>query len=168
MNILAIDLGTTTGWALGVRDGSIQGGSASFAPRKSEGPGQRWLKFRQFLIDRRVAAGDVHVCYYEDVKRHGPGVQAAHVYGGLLAMLQVWGEVNRVRLVPVGVGTIKKHWTGKGNADKAAMVAEAQRRGHLPTDDNHADALALLSYALEQEGQRQAAPFEQPQMELCA
>lgn len=158
MNILAIDLGTTTGWALGTRDGSVKGGSASFAAKKLEGPGQRWLKFRQFLIDVR-GTGDVHVCYYEDVKRHGPGAQAAHVYGGLLAMLQVWGEVNRIRLVPVGVGTIKKHWTGKGNADKAAMIDEAKRRGYAPMDDNHADALAILSFARAEEGKPEVLPF---------
>jgi hypothetical protein len=158
MNILAIDLGTQMGWARSTRDGAVMGGSESFAARRTEGPGQRWLKFRQFLIDVRKV-DDIHVCYYEDVKRHGPGVQAAHVYGGLLAMLQVWGEVNRVRLVPVGVGTIKKHWTGKGNADKAAMIDEAKRRGHAPADDNHADALAILSYAREQEGKPAVLPF---------
>jgi Holliday junction resolvasome RuvABC endonuclease subunit len=47
------------------------------------------------------------------------------------------------------VGTIKKHATGKGNADKVAMVEAMQLRGHPVTDDNEADALALLYWALE-------------------
>ena len=46
------------------------------------------------------------------------------------------------------VGTIKKHATGKGNADKAAMVAAMHALGHAPADDNEADALALLYWAL--------------------
>ncbi len=42
------------------------------------------------------------------------------------------------------VGTIKKHATGKGNAGKEDMIASAQARGHNPTDDNEADAIALV------------------------
>ena len=48
------------------------------------------------------------------------------------------------------VGTIKKHATGKGNASKDEMVASARARGHAPTDDNEADALALLHWAVHQ------------------
>lgn len=158
MNILAIDIGTTTGWALGTRDGSTRGGSESFAARRTEGPGQRWLKFRQFLSDTGRATGEIQVVYYERVLHH-TAVQAAHVYGAFEAMLQIWCEVNQVRMVQVSPGTIKKHWTGKGNADKAAMLEEARRRGHTPVDDNHADALALLSYAWAEEGKPVPLPF---------
>jgi Holliday junction resolvasome RuvABC endonuclease subunit len=47
------------------------------------------------------------------------------------------------------VGTIKKHATGKGNAGKDQMIEAMQLRGHPVTDDNEADALALLHCALE-------------------
>jgi hypothetical protein len=158
MNILAIDLGTTTGWALGARDGSVKGGSQSFAPAKCGGYGQRWLAFRQFLTDTGRAAGEVHAVYYEDVKRH-EGVLAAHAYGGFLAMLQAWCASNRIPMYPAGVGVVKKHWTGKGNANKALMIESAKARGHHPVDDNHADALAILSYARAQEGKPEVLPF---------
>jgi len=151
VNILALDLGTTTGWALSKRGAPVQGGSESFSPKRSETSAQRWLKFRQFLADiGRDAGGEIHVVYYERVLHH-TAVQAAHIYGGFEAMLQVWCEVNRVRMVCVSPMTIKKHWTGKGNVDKKAMMAEAVRRGMKPVDDNHADALALLSLAQAQE-----------------
>ena len=48
--------------------------------------------------------------------------------------------------------TIKKHATGKGNAGKAEMIAAATARGFDPVDDNHADALALLDWAMTQGG----------------
>lgn len=150
MNILAIDIGTQTGWAMIARGGKITGGSEGFGAKRNEGPGQRWLKFRAFLSETQRSAESIQVVYYERVLHH-TAVQAAHVYGGFEAMLQAWCEANRVRMVAVSPGTIKKHWTGKGNADKAAMVAEAVRRGFRPTDDNHADALALLSYAVGEE-----------------
>ena len=47
------------------------------------------------------------------------------------------------------VGTIKKHATGKGNAGKDEMIIAAKSRGHDPKDDNEADALALLHWAIE-------------------
>lgn len=158
MNILAIDIGTQCGWALGTRGGAAKGGSESFSPAKHGGHGRRWLAFRQFLTETARGAGEVHAVYFEDVKRH-EGVLAAHAYGGFLAMLQAWCAANQIPMYPVGVGAIKKHWTGKGNANKAVMVESAKARGFNPVDDNHADALALLSYAFAQEGQPDALPF---------
>lgn len=149
-NILAIDIGTTTGWALGLRDGKLRSGSESFAPRRNDGPGQRWLKFQAWLGQRAQIAGEIQAIYYERVLRH-TAVQAAHVYGGFEAHLQAWADRNRVRLVGVPVPVIKKSATGKGNANKDAMVAAMRERGHRVVDDNHADALALLEYAQKQE-----------------
>ena len=54
---------------------------------------------------------------------------------------------SRTKGVPVG--TIKKHATGKGNAGKSEMIVAAKVRGHNPVDDNEADALALLHWAIE-------------------
>jgi hypothetical protein len=146
MNILAIDIGTQTGWARAGRDGIVHSGSQSFAPRRMEAAGQRWLKFRAFLNEQRVAGGEIHAVYYEDVKQHA-GTLAAHVYGGFLACLEMWCAANNVPLRPVGVGAIKKHWSGKGNADKVAMSDAAHARGFRPKDSNEADALAILSLA---------------------
>jgi Holliday junction resolvasome RuvABC endonuclease subunit len=151
MNILAIDIGTTSGWARCSRDGTVQSGSQNFAPRRMEHSGQRWLKFRAFLAEQRQQAGDIHAVYYEDVKQHA-GTLAAHVYGGFLAMLEAWCAANNVPLRPVGVGQVKKHWAGKGNAKKDEMIAAARARGFAPVDDNHADALAILSLARAIEG----------------
>lgn len=151
MNILALDLGTNCGWALHVRGGTISGGTVRHVLRRGEQPGQKWISFRTQLIEHKRAAGEIHAIYYEDVKRH-VGVLAAHAYGGFLANLEMWCAVNNVRMVPVGVGVIKKYWTGKGNADKGAMIAEAKSRGFTTVDENHADALAILSLALEMEG----------------
>ena len=52
----------------------------------------------------------------------------------------------------VPVGTIKRHATGKGNAPKEAMIAAARGRGFSPVDDNEADAIAILLWALETNG----------------
>ena len=54
------------------------------------------------------------------------------------------------------VGTIKRFATGKGNADKKAMIAAVRGRGFEPADDNEADALAVLDWALAQSAGRTA------------
>ncbi|CAB3846456.1 hypothetical protein LMG3482_01895 [Achromobacter deleyi] len=149
VNILALDLGTKLGWAVRARDGAVWHGTEVFTPRKSWTPGQRWLRARSFVTDL-VVRHQVHAIAYEDVKRHA-GTDAAHAYGAFLCLVQMVADSHRAALMPVGVGTIKKHWTGKGNADKAAMEAQARARGFRPETDNDADALAILHWAVAQE-----------------
>ncbi|CAB3928767.1 hypothetical protein [Achromobacter deleyi] len=149
VNILALDLGTKLGWAVRARDGAVWHGTEVFTPRKSWTPGQRWLRARSFVTDL-VVRHQVHAIAYEEVKRHA-GTDAAHAYGAFLCLVQMVADSHRAALMPVGVGTIKKHWTGKGNADKAAMEAQARARGFRPESDNDADALAILHWAVAQE-----------------
>jgi Holliday junction resolvasome RuvABC endonuclease subunit len=143
--ILALDLGTHTGWAIAESD-SISSGSQSFQPKRFEGGGMRFLKFKRWLSELK-GEGTLVTVYFEEVRRH-MGVDAAHCYGGFLAVMTAWCEAREIPYQGVPVGTIKKFFTGKGNADKTAMVSEARRRGHRVTDDNEADALALLMWAL--------------------
>jgi Holliday junction resolvasome RuvABC endonuclease subunit len=146
--ILALDLGTTTGWALHGADGHITSGSERFRPQRFEGGGMRYLRFRRWLTEINQACDGIDCLYFEEVRRHA-GVDAAHAYGGFLATLAAWCEQHDIPYQGVPVGTIKKHATGKGNASKNEMVASIRARGHKPIDDNEADALALLAWAIE-------------------
>ncbi len=146
-SILALDLGTTTGWALVSRDGLLNGGSESFKTTRFEGGGLRYLRFKRWLTEIKQS-GEINAVYFEEVRRH-VGVDAAHAYGGFLATLTAWCEHHQIPYQGVPVGTIKKHATGKGNAGKDEMILAAQSRGHEPKDDNEADALALLHWAIE-------------------
>lgn len=149
--ILALDLGTTTGWALSGYDGLITSGTASFRPGRFDGGGMRYLRFTNWLSEIDRLSGPITAIYFEEVRRH-VGTDAAHVYGGLMATLTSWGELRGVPYEGVPVGTIKKHATGKGNAPKAAMITAARARGYSPADDNEADAIALLLWAIETGG----------------
>ena len=77
-------------------------------------------------------------------------MDASHVYGGLMATLTAWAELRGAPYE--GVGTIKKHATGKGNAGKQAMIDAARARDFSPADDNEADAVAILIWAIETKG----------------
>ncbi|MCB5945932.1 crossover junction endodeoxyribonuclease RuvC [Acidocella sp. KAb 2-4] len=125
-------------------DGMTLSGTASFKPGRYEGAGMRFLRFAQWLdsLDPPSAV------YFEEVRRHR-GVDAAHCYGGLLATLTAWCEGRAIPYSGVPVGTIKAHATGKGNAGKEAVIAAMRAKGFTPADDNEADALAIMLYALD-------------------
>ena len=158
--ILALDLGTLTGWALRTADGHTVSGTESFKPGRFEGGGMRYLRFKRWLTELKATTDGLSAVYFEEVRRHA-GVDAAHAYGGFLATLTAWCEHRQIPYAGVPVGTIKRHATGKGNADKASMRAAARARGHHPADDNEADALALLHWAIAQ-GQECASTAGQP------
>lgn len=149
--MLALDLGTTTGWALHGIDGLITSGTMSLRPGRFDGGGMRYLRFTNWLSELDRLSGPIAAIWFEEVRRHA-GTDAAHVYGGLMATLTAWAELRGVAYEGVPVGTIKRHATGKGNANKDAMIAAACARGFNPADDNEADAIAILFWALETKG----------------
>lgn len=149
--MLALDLGTSTGWALQAGDDFITSGTVSLKHTRFDGGGMRFLRFRRWLEQLDLDAGPIEVIHFEEVRRH-VGTDAAHVYGGLLGVLTAWCEENLVAYQGVPVGTIKRFITGKGNADKAAVIAAVRAKGFFPADDNEADAIAILLWALETSG----------------
>jgi crossover junction endodeoxyribonuclease RuvC len=147
--ILALDLGQRTGWAVRSRDGAIASDVQEFRPGRFEGGGMIWLRFRAWLQETEDTSGGVGAVVFEEVRRHA-GTAAGHAYGGFLAHLTAWAEANRTPYRGVPVGTIKRHIAGKGNADKPAVIDAVRRLGFQPADDNEADALVLLNWAMAQ------------------
>jgi hypothetical protein len=144
-------LGTQLGWAIQLSGGSIESGTVSFRPSRHDGGGMRYLRFRGWLDAVGSDAGTLTAIHFEEVRRH-LGTDAAHVHGGMLATLTAWCEQHRVPYQGVPVGTIKHHITGKGNADKQAVIDAVRSRGFNPADDNEADAIAILLWAIETHG----------------
>lgn len=148
MTILALDLGTTTGWAMRSHDNLVTSGTISLKPGRYEGGGMRYLRFTKWLDEIREISGSIVEIYFEEVRRHA-ATDAAHVYGGLMATLTAWAELRGVPYQGIPVGTIKRHATGKGNASKEAVITAVKAKGFNPADDNEADAIALLLCATE-------------------
>jgi hypothetical protein len=148
-NVLALDLGTVTGWALRSQNGGITSGTMTFRPSRFEGGGMRYLRFRSWLGDMQRLSGGLQRIVFEEVRRHA-GTDAAHIYGGFLAHLSAWCEERSIPYEGIPVGTIKRFATGKGNAPKDAMLAAMRARGFAPADDNEADAIAIVLWATKQ------------------
>jgi Holliday junction resolvasome RuvABC endonuclease subunit len=149
--IVALDLGTITGWAVRVIDGAIASGTAEFRLDRWQSGGMRFLLFKRWLTEIKNQVGGFDLVVYEQVRRHA-GVDAAHAYGGWLAILTAWCDHHAIAYEGVPVGTIKRFIAGKGNADKDAVIAAVRARGFNPADDNEADAIAILLWAIETRG----------------
>ena len=142
-SILALDLGTATGWAL-LSEGKVVSGTFDMSPRsKGEKPGIRFLRFRKEFLPNFKQVREI---YYEEVRRH-EGTHAAHVYGGFWAFLCAFCEENTIPLYPVEVAQWKQSIGCKGNAKKEEVLETIQKRGFNPKDYNEADSLGILTYA---------------------
>ena len=152
-SFLALDLATKTGWAAAAINPhgkvQIQSGVETFSVNsRIEGAGMRYLRFRKWL-DEMHKMLDIERLSFEEVKQRAQSVAAGHMYGGFMATLTAWCEDNNVPYEGISVGTIKKHATGKGNAGKEEVLKAMRAKGHNPSDDNEADALAQLYLVLE-------------------
>lgn len=144
VTVLALDLGTRTGWALH-EAGRIASGVQTFDVRRGESPGMRYLRLDRWLDE---VAGRVTLLVYE--QPHMRGGHATEVLAGFATRVQAWCALRGVEHQAVHTATLKKWTTGSGRGDKAAMLAAVRARwpeAGAITDDNQADALALLHYA---------------------
>lgn len=149
MVVMALDLGTTTGYAIRRADGRIESGEARFDLKKDDGEGRRYVKFRAWLVEMKQAHPRLERIVYEKVMGHGAfQVIAAHVYGAMLGTLQAFGEHHGIAYDGFAVTTIKKQFTGSGRAQKVDVIAQCKALGFSPEGHNEADAIALLHVAL--------------------
>jgi Holliday junction resolvasome RuvABC endonuclease subunit len=151
MKILALDLGTNTGWVIGSKPFKAQAvvGNISLKTGRYEGGGMRYLRFEEFLRETLALQG-YEAVYFEEVRRHA-GVDAAHVYGGLLATLTAFCERERIPYSGIPVGAWKKAALGKGNAKKDAILDWALNAGITitpPTTFDEADAVGIYYAAV--------------------
>lgn len=147
MTILSLDLGTQTGWALKQND-TITSGTAFMYIEDCEDRDVRYWAFQQWLHRLIQNTPDIQCVYYEIVRRH-LGTKAAHVYGGFRGIMLAWAYDHHIPCLYFPPATIKKYITGKGNASKQEVIQAVEKRGFAPTDDNEADALALLFLAIQ-------------------
>lgn len=139
--VLALDIATTTGWALRRSSGRIESGRLTLTG--GDHPGQRHAQLRGFLTEVKYRAGGLDWIVWEDAFRQRGN--AAALFGQFVGVVLAWSHHHQIGVMPVGVSAIKKFATGNGRADKAAMIAASD----VPViDDNEADARHLLKFVL--------------------
>lgn len=146
MNVLALDLATRTGWCL-LEGGTIESGVEDFAPRRDESPGMRWIKFRRWLDYMAADRLRPDLVVFESWCARTPG-GSGEITAGFTTRVVEFCTERKLEHSSVTPATLKRWTTGKGNANKAAMLEAVNRRfGRRIDDHNEADAIALLEYA---------------------
>jgi Holliday junction resolvasome RuvABC endonuclease subunit len=141
--MLFIDPGTASGFAVGsMVKGTPQvvSGDWDLSRTRFDAWAMTPIKLKREMEKWHRATQFEHVGY-EQVRRH-MSTDAAHLYGALIAAIQEFCLTKGILFESVGVGTLKKFWTGSGNATKPDMIRVARERGFEPDTDNEADALA--------------------------
>lgn len=161
INVLALDLGSKTGWAL-QEQGRIESGVQVFDVKRGESPGMRYVRFRRwlnelaFVTSAPLSAWTLDLIVFEQA--HHRGGAATEVAAGLSTRVQEFCAERGIEHAAVHSATLKKFVTGSGRGDKADMLAHAMKRGWIDgetwlpqtrlKDDNEVDAVCLLHYAL--------------------
>ncbi len=153
MKILSLDLGTQTGFALSL-NGLITSGSVSFhryagcKSKPADHVGASILFFHKWLR-ANITDYAPNCIAYEAVYRWSSS-SAARAYGAFLGIALLNAAAYNIPCYGYSPTQIKKAYTGNGNAKKEVMMKESTKR--FPAiairDDNHADALAILSLHL--------------------
>lgn len=152
--IIGLDLGTRLGVCYTIR---ILKDRASYSMPKTYDlrgleHGARFSELERILNSLaheslRAPAEKLEALYYERVHRHN-GTDAAHLYGGYVAIVKLWGFKQGVPVYGIPVQDIKSFATGHANAEKIDMIRAAKRDGVVDIDDdNAADAYWVCKLA---------------------
>lgn len=155
MKILALDLGTKTGWALGDWTGPVDAGTRVLATAAEV---KEWRAKRlDRTCDPRVSrlytfirTNSPDIIVFEDVEFTSYTKQT-QLWASLRAAVWLSAGPNTL-LECVPVTTLKKFATGHGGATKEMMrAALIQQKQFLPMklDDNAVDAVWILAWARE-------------------
>jgi hypothetical protein len=160
MNVLALDLGTMTGWAYW-NGNRAESGTVDFSIQRGESVGMRFLKFNQWLAAHFAPPlAQTELIAYEAA--HHRGGAATQILAGFETRVHEFCALHGLHHVSVHTSTLKKWSTGKGNASKEQMQIEcASRWGCGLLDDNEADARMVLAWALDRyllKGKEGSAP----------
>lgn len=148
--VLALDLGTTTGWAHRTSR-CVTSGTMNWTERRGETRGDRLWRFWKWMRDTH-AATPLSLIAYEMVQHMGDKQRlAAHCWAQFQAVVLTFAACKGIPVVDIHTGTLKKAVTGRGSHPKGtgkdAMIAAVRALGFAPEDHNEADALAVLHWA---------------------
>jgi Holliday junction resolvasome RuvABC endonuclease subunit len=146
--VLSLDMASKTGWCLRRGEGSWESGVQDFSLKRGESAGMRFIRFRVWL-EEVIRLEDVGLIVYE--MPHLRGGASTTVLVGLETRVHEVAAVQGIEFTKVHSSTIKKLVTGSGRASKKEVMAWAEiELGRPPIDDNEADAIAMMYWAVDE------------------
>jgi Holliday junction resolvasome RuvABC endonuclease subunit len=140
--IIALDAAKTTGYVVGSPGGKVEGYGEQKFKSKARQYGPLFHGFAAWLDDMIKAHPNCLVVF--EKPSHLRYYSAVRIGVGLASVIELVTHKNNVPVCELEPAAIKKHATGKGNANKDAMVEAGQAKwGDMCHTDNIADALWL-------------------------
>jgi len=147
MQILALDISTHCGWALG-RGWEQPRFGVQHLPSSGDGEfGRTYFAFHQWLCDMLTMHSPDRLVFEAPLSSHGAGQNAARLSLGLAAIAEMVAHIRSVPSNEVAVNTVRLHFCGDGHAKKDDVGFECRQRGWMVADHNAADACAVLDFA---------------------
>ena len=137
MKILALDIATVTGWKT-----ETSSGTWNLKPNRGESEGMRVVRFKA-KVKEMVELENISLISYE--RPAGLFKSSIMVASEMVGVLKLLCIEKGIDLACYSATEIKKFATGKGNANKEAMIQAAKDLGFNPSDDNEADAIHLYN-----------------------
>jgi hypothetical protein len=148
MNVLSLDLGIHTGWAL-MENGQLESGTQVFDIQRGESPGMRWIRFSRWLATMALhPSGEPRVKLIAYEQTHHRGGAATHLGENFVGRIEEFCAAHGIEHAGVHTATLKKFTTGNGHAKKWEMLAAVSEKWKKVTDEDEADAIAVLYHAL--------------------
>ena len=147
MKLLALDLSSHTGWAVGEHD-AVPLFNTWHLAKTGEDVG-RFIGDYDEQLNAAIDLERPDRLVFEAPLMLGGGTSTLATTRKLMGLASHTEFVCHRRGIvcrEANVSTVKKFWTGSGRAKKPDMIAAAQRFGHAVRNDNEADALAVWSY----------------------
>lgn len=143
MTIIALDLGSVTGFAVKSQHG-LSHGTLNFKKKgKFADSGYKALyDFLGTFLEGPHLHRDLEIIV--EKPHAGRFIAPVRILFGLLAIVHLFADLFQVKLTEYSPKEIKKFWTGKGNASKEEMVVETQKKFPSVTDHNQSDAISLM------------------------
>ena len=150
MSVMALDLATRTGLAVGEPGSTPVGASADFSRYSG---GARYAALSDWLADQIAVHRPIIVVAEAPVMAMEHAHRTALMLIGMLAVAELTaaraGISHEVVILPVS--SVRLHFCGSGSAKKSDVMLECHRRGWRPRDDNAADAMAAWWVATNKE-----------------
>jgi hypothetical protein len=172
--IVALDLATCTGYALGDGSRLPEVGHIRLPPVIEGERGNTFDKLRWFVMDKitkaRGLGRDVMVVVEKPILPkafikggriiYPTNLETTMLLQGMVAIVEQLCYEQEVDIEAVDVPTVKKMLAGHGGADKADMVHVARKCGLTITVDDEADAFAIFLCALQTYNRRASERFD--------
>jgi len=142
--ILALDIATKTGWKT-----ETTSGVWDLKPNRGESEGMRVVRFKSKVRELIDLESITLISYERPAGFHKSSLMVASEMVGVLKDLCIETGID---LACYSASEIKKFATGKGNANKDAMIKAATDLGFNPKDDNEADAIHLYNLTVKDIG----------------